>query len=121
MNNKKIQIGVAAALVFVVLLMLNPFHVWVHNFMTVLVVTLLVVLFGAYSIFISLERGGDERESSHKMLAGRAAFFAGGLVLLIGIVIQSFEDGGPDPWLVFALAAMVFVKIGFRYYSEYKW
>ena len=120
MNNKKIQIGVTAALVFVILLMLNPWHVWVHNFMTTIVVGLLVLLFGIFSIFISRESGGDEREYSHRLLAGRAAFFAGGVVLLVGIVVQGIQSS-PDPWLVVTLAVMVFVKIGFRFLSERNW
>jgi hypothetical protein len=119
MKNKTIQIGISAGLIFVILLMLNPYHVWVHDAMTSFVVGLLIVFFCAFSIFVFGETGGDERELSHRMLSGRAAFFAGGLVLLVGIIIQGIQ-ASPDPWLTFALAAMVFAKIGFRLYSDHK-
>ncbi len=65
------------------------------------------------------EVGGDERESTHRTFAGRAAFVAGTIVLLAGILTQT-SSGSLDPWLIYALTAMVLAKLFVRVYCAYK-
>ena len=105
----------AMMLVAVAIALVNPFHFWMPSVAHMLMLGLTVVVFGVFSIFVFSENGGDEREETHKMFTGRAAFLAGGAVLLCGIVVQSFADT-LDPWLVGALVVMVMAKVCVRYY-----
>ena len=77
----------------------------------------LVGAFGLMAVFILRERARDEREESHRALAGRIAFLAGASVLIIAIVLQGLH-GEVDPWLATALGAMILSKIGVRAYSD---
>lgn len=97
--------------------LINPFEVWMPDMahMTVLGVT--VAAFGVLSLFIVHETSEDERDDAHRMLAGRAAFMAGSLVLLVGIVVQTLADN-LDSWLVVALVSMVIAKLATRIWSR---
>ena len=120
MNNKIIKIIVTLGLAFTILLLINPYHVWGSNTSTSIILGTLFILFVIFSIFVFMEMKGDERESAHRMQAGRAAGFAGATVLILAIIVEGLH-GTPDRWLIAALAVMIFVKIGIRIYSEYKW
>jgi len=71
-----------------------------------------VVLAGfvVFALWAWRETGGDERDALHRMLAARAAYLGGSAVLVVGIVRQSLA-GSVDPWLAWALIAMVTVKV----------
>jgi hypothetical protein len=73
--------------------------------------------FGAFIVFVLKERAEDEREDPHRALAGRIAFLSGCAVILVGIALQS-EWGTPDPWLLYALIAMVLGKVLARLWSS---
>ena len=119
-KNLTLQLVCALVLLALAFALVNPMDLWMPDSAHMLVLAAAVVVAGAFGMFVLAERTGDEREESHKMLAGRAAFFAGGIVLLLGIVVQSLAHV-LDAWLVYALVAMVFAKIAARMYSERNW
>lgn len=96
----------------------NPFDLWMPEMTHMFVLAVAVAVFGAFSVFVLMERAGDERENEHRHSAGRAAFLAGGAVLIVGIIIQTLAHT-LDPWLVWALLAMVAAKSIARVYSAY--
>jgi len=111
---------VSAALVLVLAtFLLNPFHFWMPDMAQMAALGCLLVAFAVLSIYLFQERAGDEREVAHRMLAGRIAFFAGSLVLVVGITIESMH-GTPNVWLVLSLAGMILGKVAARLYSDWK-
>ena len=117
-SNLVFQMVATAAFIVASLLLLNPMDFWMGTMAQITALGGVVVACGALLIFILKERAEDERDDVHRMLAGRYAFFAGSLALLIGIILQS-ESGHLDPWLMIALIAMVVVKIGTRMWTEW--
>ncbi len=79
----------------------------------------LILTFVLFSIFIWKEKGRDEREVLHSLNAGRISFFTGSLILIAGIVTQSFM-GKIDPWLIYGLSGMVLSKLAMHLYLSYK-
>jgi putative flippase GtrA len=110
------------SIVLVVLLSLcaNPFGLWMPDAVVTMIIVGLVVAFGIFSSFIWRETAADERESLHRMLAGRLAFLVGAGVLLLGIIVQSLNHN-VDSWLVYSLVAMIFAKTGGFIYSRRKY
>lgn len=118
-KNTVMQIGSAAVVVVLAVLLLNPFHFWMPGMAQMAMLGCLLVAFAVLSVYLLQENGGDEREASHRMLAGRVAFFIGSLVLVIGIAVESVH-GTPNTWLVLALAGMILGKVGARLYSDWR-
>jgi hypothetical protein len=118
-KNTLVQMVSAAAVLFLAALLLNPFHFWMPGMAQMAMLGSLLVAFAVLSVYLLQEKGGDEREAAHRMLAGRAAFFVGSLILVIGITAESMH-GTPNPWLVLALAGMILGKAGARLYSDWK-
>lgn len=114
-----IQTFVAAILVAISVLLLNPLHLWMPDMAHMLVLAALLAAFGAFAAFILRERAGDERETALRGLAGRIGFLTGALVLVIAIALEGLV-GTPDPWLVLALSAMVVAKLAARAYGDWK-
>lgn len=74
---------------------------------------LLVMLVAASVVFFGYgltERASDERESQHRLHAGRFAYLTGSFVLLVGVVIQSLNHT-LDPWLGIALLVMIVARL----------
>ena len=103
-------------IILLILLFVNPF---MSGALFMMVVVGLIIAFGLFTTFIWRERAEDERESYHKMIAGRIAFLAGAGVLVLGIVIQSFAHE-LDPWLIFTLGIMIIGKIAGLIYGKTK-
>ncbi len=117
-NNFILEIVTAAALLALATLILNPSHMWMPDAVLMGALLGLLVLFCLFAVFVVRERARDEREASHRMLAGRAAFLAGSLVLVAGIIVEG-STHHVDPWLVLALVGMVVAKLGMSIYSDY--
>lgn len=117
MRNTTLQLVSASALVVIGFFLVNPLHVWMPSMAHELMLMGAAVVFGVLTIFIFSEGRGDERDEAHRALAGRAAFLSGGTVLLIAIIAEGLH-GTPDPWLVYALLAMVAAKVGARIYAD---
>ena len=111
------EISVALVLVILLVLIVNPFDVFMPSMLQLMAAAIAVVVFGIFSSFVLREEASDEREEKHRSLAGRVAFLRGSAVLLVGIVVEVWRDM-LDPWLILALVAMVVAKIVTRMYSE---
>ena len=99
------------ALVIIVLAVLatDPFMVFMPSMFQMMMSALLLVAFLIFSAFFWKEDVQDEREELHRLRSGKAGFFVGALVLIIGIIVQAFSHN-IDSWLVVALVAMVAAK-----------
>lgn len=111
------EIFASAALIALLVLLLNPFHFWMPTSMQMILVGAALAAFCAVAVFVLRERALDEREEAHRSFAGRSAFLVGSAFLLLGIVAQSFNHA-VDPWLLGALVAMIFAKLIARRYSD---
>lgn len=111
------EVFVAVVLVILLILIVNPFDIFMPSGMQMAAAAVAVVAFGIFSSFVLREDAGDEREEKHRSLAGRVAFLIGSLVLLIGILVELYRHM-LDPWLVVALVSMIIAKIVTRMYSE---
>jgi hypothetical protein len=88
------------------------------NILVPCITTLIAFTVIGFSLLLFKEYAVDEREELHRFIASRAGYLAGSLILIVGIVWQSFNEQF-DPWLVFTLVTMVFVKIASRVHSQY--
>ncbi|MEK7649649.1 MAG: hypothetical protein AAB367_01645 [Patescibacteria group bacterium] len=112
---KEIVVGIAVFILLVAVV--NPFEIWMPDMFVMTLVALLAAATALFAVFILSERGGDERDAFHRMLADRYAFLAGAGVLVVGIVVESFRHS-LDIWLPLALGAMVLVKIASLLYGR---
>lgn len=114
------EIIVGTGLIVLLILLLNPTSVYMPSKTTMTVLGGVAILALIFSSFIWKETAQDERESMHRLLAGRNAFLAGAGILLLGIAIQTFQHR-LDSWLVSTLGIMVFTKLVTRWYSRSKY
>lgn len=117
-NNAIAQLILAALLIVVAFLLVNPTGMSMPDSAHMAVLAIAIVACGAYAVFVVAERSDDERDESHKMMAGRAAFLVGGGILLLAIVSQSLAHA-LDPWLVAALVGMLLAKAGARFFGSH--
>ncbi len=115
--NRPIHIVIAGLLIVVLLALGDALPFWMPNMDQMLALTIAAVLIVLWAGFVMLEKGGDERELSHRMNAGRVAYLAGLGVLAVGLVVEGFAHA-IDPWLLIALGVMVVAKLGARFYSD---
>jgi uncharacterized membrane protein len=122
MKNKQLLGEVIISILLLILLALcsNPFgKIWMPSMLMSSALVLLIVVFTAFVIFVWKEKAHDEREEQHRLLAGRISFLCGAIVLVIGIVYQTYH-GHTDNWLLIALCAMVAAKLATQIYSQLK-
>lgn len=118
MENKFFPIATSVVLAALLLLLTDPFMLWMPAKVQMLVLLSAAVLACVWAGFIMYERSADERDIVHKMHAGRVAYLSGVAVLTIALIVQGF-DHAIDPWITLALGTMVLAKLGARLYSEY--
>lgn len=112
------QLLLAAGVVVFALAVLNPFHLLMPTALAMLMLGAFFAFFVALNAFVLRERAVDEREQSHRAQAGRWAFLIGTSVLVVGIMVQDLVAHAIDPWLVWALVAMVVAKLASRAWSD---
>ena len=117
LTNFKKELLISVILIILLILILNPYHLWMPNVMYMAILASTVVVFGIFASFILHEQVRDEREGIHRMLAGRVAFLSGSTTLIVGIIFQVSRDS-VDPWLVLTLVIMILAKIATLLYSE---
>lgn len=100
----------AACIILALLALTNPLGLWMPGALELTIAMVLALLVIGFSVFFWRERPRDEREAQHGSVAGRISYLAGGLVLLVAIMVQSFMYR-LDPWLPAALGAMVLTKL----------
>ena len=109
-NNLLQEIIVAAILVALAVLLVNPTGLWMPSTVQMMMVAGLVILFAVFASFMMSERAQDEREQLHRMLADRIAFLVGAGILVVAIGVQSFKHD-INLWLILALSGMILAKI----------
>ncbi|MDB5265587.1 MAG: hypothetical protein JWM39_300 [Parcubacteria group bacterium] len=119
MTKTFISLLCAFVIIALVLLLLNPLHMWMPDMVHMTVEVSLLAVFGIFAAFVLGEQGGDEREQAHRMFSGRTAFLSGALILVAGIAYEGYR-GSVDPWLVLALAIMLVMKILAHSYSDWR-
>jgi hypothetical protein len=117
---KEMWIEVGSAVVFCVLalLLINPMHFWMPTMSHMTVLGLAAIALAAFIVFVLRESAQDERDDTHRAMAGRAAFLAGSAVLILGIIVQNASHQ-IDTWLVATLIAMVLAKVVARMWSRW--
>ena len=119
MKNNFIEGVTALALLVLAVLVLNPAKLFMPDMVLSGMLVGLLTLFCIFALFVVREQAQDEREALHRMYAGRAAFLAGSLVLVVGIIAQGSRHA-VDSWLVSALVIMVLAKLATRFYGDYR-
>lgn len=99
----------AIALIVLLIFVANPFGQWMPDPVLMLVCVFLAIAVALFAGLVWRERALDEREEQHRAIAGRYAYIAGLLILVVGIIVQSARHQ-LDSWLVLALGVMVFIK-----------
>lgn len=118
MKNNITHILVALVLVVLLILLTDPFMLWMPPLAAMAALLALAVFACIWTGFVMRESVGDEREALHRMRAGHIAYLSGIGVLTLGLVMQGFIDHHIDPWIGTALAVMVISKLGTRIYSD---
>jgi len=118
-KNFLVEIIISAALIIILLFFINPLGLLIPMQMHPFMVPFLILIFVVFSALLWGEAPGDERESLHKFIASRFAYFAGVLALIIGIVSQSFKSE-IDPFLIIAICVMLLAKILGLIYGHFK-
>jgi len=117
MKNNFTEIIIAVCLIILSILLLNPFHFWMGDMLVMSILVTTLILFGIFASFILREKVSDERDEAHRSLAGRNAFLAGTIIIILGIIVQGYSHS-VDVWLVIALTIMIIVKIITRIWSD---
>ena len=121
MKNKFItEISIAAVLIVLLILLLDPFMYLMTSPMQMLTLALILIIFVSFCAFVWREKPNDERETLHKQIASRFAYLSGASVLIIGVIYQSLNHI-LDPWIVFALIVMILAKIAGSLYANNKY
>lgn len=115
--NRTVEYVIIAALVAAAFVLLDPLHWWMPTMLQMSALALLVAAFAALAAFLVREEARDEREAQIRSSSGRTGFLLGAGVLVAAIAAQAFMDM-LDPWLIYALLAMVAGKVGARIYLE---
>jgi len=110
------EILIALGLIIILIFLMNPMDLYYSNMMLLSSLTILIILFIFFSIFIWKDKSVDEREELHQHLASRSAYLIGSGIMLLGIIVQSLEHA-IDIWLVIALIGMIISKIVVKKWS----
>lgn len=104
------EVIISSLLILLLIFFLHPFALMMPQSMHIIMIPLLVILFVIFAGLFWKETPGDERESLHKLIASRFAYFAGVVVLIAGIIIQSMQKA-IDPWLIVTICVILLAKL----------
>src|SRR3989344_5120219 len=116
-NNTIVEVLISLILLIFLLLLLNPFGLLMPKPMEMLLLVGLALIFIIFIGFFWKENVVDERESLHRYIAGRFAYFTGVSILTLGVLAQSFRHS-LDSWLIAALIFMILAKIVGLFYGR---
>ena len=116
-NNRLLEVIVLVVLIVLAITILNPLHLWMPSMVHMTMLGALLAVFAALAAFVLREHAGDEREVHIRMFSGRVGYLAGALVLVLAIALQSLH-GEADPWLIYALLAMLAGKLLAHFYAD---
>lgn len=119
-NYKKYTLEIFLSLVFVVLLALksHPFGINLGKNIDMMTLSFSVILFFVFMFFVWGEKGEDERDEENKYKISRYSYLFGTSTLILAIAWQDLVHHMVDPWLIFTLSVMVFIKILGRIYIK---
>lgn len=118
MKNKILHIVLVFFLVILLFLLTDYFMWWMPQAIVMITLLAVTVLICLWSGFVIMERGGDERETLHKMNAGRVAYLAGLAILTIALIVQTLTLKSIDIWIALTLGVMIVSKLGARIYFD---
>ena len=113
------ELTVLIGFLVLIFVIFNPWSIAMPDYLVMGLLVGAVALFAAFAVFLWRENRGDERERFHRLFADRIAFLIGAAALLIGIIVGELGHN-LDPWLVFALSAMVIAKVIALIYGKIK-
>lgn len=120
MKNKLLaETLVSLALIILMVSFLDPWQLWMPSQLAMMFLLFLIILYVIFAIFVWREKSQDERETLHKLMASRTAWLVGSLVLIVGLVVQALRHE-IDPWILYALLAMVLAKSLSRLHKSIK-
>ena len=111
------ELWIAGVLIGLAIMVLNPYDMYMSDSMAMGLELCFVATVAFFVGIFWRERGGDERQQTHRMLADRAGFLAGLAVIALGVLIQGLNHD-VDEWLVVTLVAMVLAKLGALMYGH---
>lgn len=117
MKNNFLSIFLAGVLILLLVLISDPFMLWMPDGVQMAVLLAVVLLALVWAGLMLYERPSDERELLHTMRAGRLAYLSGIVVLTLALLIQGLAHA-IDPWIAGALGVMVITKLFARLYTE---
>lgn len=117
MKNNVLTITVAIALAALLVLVSDPFMLWMPPRAQMIALLCAAALACAWAGLVLYERPRDEREAEHSMFAGRAAYLTGVCALTLALAVEGLSHA-LDPWVPLSLGAMVMVKLAAHLYSE---
>jgi len=106
---KNKEIILAILVILFAICVTDPFMFFMPSPVQMAVLVGLLVLFVAFSVFFWKESPQDEREELHRLKSGKAGFFVGSTILIVGIIYQVLNHE-LNSWLVGALVGMVAAK-----------
>lgn len=111
---------ISIVLLISIFFLFDPFRLLVGDVLRMCFTILTVIFTGLLAGAVWREKTNDERESAHRMLASRAGFIAGIIMLSIAIVVQMLQHA-LDGWLVASLGIMVIAKLVTLVISRQRW
>lgn len=109
----------AVVLIIILFLVTNSKMLFMPKNTDMMLLLVFIISFLIFSAAIWKETPQDERENLHRLNAGRISFLVGSVVLAVGILSQAGAHK-IDPWLVWALIAMVGSKLISRIFSQWR-
>ncbi|MBP9719207.1 MAG: hypothetical protein KBD46_01965 [Candidatus Levybacteria bacterium] len=106
----KSELLLSSVILLLLLIFLNPLNIFMPPTIVMVLVLILLILFSIFGALVWKEKPHDEREVLLSQKAGRVAFLTGMTVLVIGITYQEYHHT-LDPWLIYALVAMILGKV----------
>lgn len=108
----------AGGTVLALLLLVNPGEWFMSDMLVMTLVCVSALLFFLFMGFVFAESVHDEREELHRYIAARLGYLGGASVLMITIVIGEFQHTPGNDVLVYALGAMILMKIVGMVYAK---
>ncbi len=107
---KVLDVILLIGLVAMSLLAVAPKTFVMPTSLEMLLLALVLGLLAAFLVFLWREQPVDEREAFNQANASRYAYITGSLVLIVTLIIQSFQHH-VDPAIPIALLSMIITKL----------
>jgi Na+/H+ antiporter NhaD/arsenite permease-like protein len=119
-NNFTRETILAFGTIIALLLLINPWGWFMSDMLVMSLTCVAAILFLWFISFVFRENAHDEREELHRYIAARLGYFGGTSVLMAMIVVSEFQHTENDA-LVYALGAMLFMKVVGAIYAKQRY